>query len=252
MASMPLMSGSCKSINVISGRCCLNCLVASTPVDASATTFISDSALTNPTMPFRSNGWSSTVSTWIGPEFTIRHHFSQIAEIDAEHEIWHRRFGLAPRVPPPYPRRLRSRMSSVHRSPLHAPGFPAAPNGQEECRPAVLFGRSPSRYPVYVDGTVGHHGGFLPRFGLRSRVGKRFATTRGQSDRPRPGEPRPTLAADPPQSRGSLDGDRLISGSSRSLVPQLLASVLNWREELRGANPESHPGPPRSPSWRCS
>src|SRR5580704_12555532 len=153
MASMPLMSGSCKSINVISGRCCLNCLVASTPVDASATTFISDSALTNPTMPFRSNGWSSTVSTWIGPEFTIRHHFSQIVEIDAEHEIWHRRFGQVPQALPPYPPRSPSRMSGARRSPLHAPGFPAAPNGQEECLPAILFCRCPSHYLGSVNGT---------------------------------------------------------------------------------------------------
>jgi hypothetical protein len=57
----------------------------------------------------------------------MTHHSSRTGEIDAEHEVWHTRFGLAPLVPPPYPRRLRSRMSSVHRSPLHAPGFPGAP-----------------------------------------------------------------------------------------------------------------------------
>ena len=69
-------------------------------MDASATTFISDSALTKPTIPLRSNAWSSTVSTRIGPEFTITHHSSRTPEIDAEHEIWHTRFALAPLVPP--------------------------------------------------------------------------------------------------------------------------------------------------------
>src|SRR5580658_9676309 len=251
-ASMPLMSGNCKSISVISGRCCLNCLVASRPVDASATTFISDSALTKPTMPFRNNAWSSTVSTRIGPELTMTHHSSRTGEIDAEHEVWHTRFGLAPLVPPPYPRRLRSRMSSVHRSPLHAPGFPGAPNGLEQYLPAALFYPCPFRHLGCVDGTAGRYNGSRPRFGLRSRAEKRSATTHAQSCTPRPGEWRTKLAAAPPHSLGRSDGYHLVSVNSPSLVPRFLAGVLNRFGELRGANAESHPGPLRSPFWQCA
>src|SRR6266853_2841025 len=66
IASMPLKPGIWRSINVTSGRCNRNCLIASCPLDASATNFMSSSALTNAAMPSRRRGWSSTLRTRIG------------------------------------------------------------------------------------------------------------------------------------------------------------------------------------------
>src|SRR5262245_33424231 len=61
MASTPLKSGICRSMRVTSGRCDRNCSIASRPLDASATSFMSGSALTSVAIPSRRSGWSSTV-----------------------------------------------------------------------------------------------------------------------------------------------------------------------------------------------
>ena len=53
MASIPFISGICKSIKVTSGRCARNASMASRPVDASATSSMSDSAPINLRMPLR-------------------------------------------------------------------------------------------------------------------------------------------------------------------------------------------------------
>ena len=66
IASIPGMSGICRSIRVTSGRCARNNSTASRPVDASATNCMSDSAPINARMPFRNNAWSSTARTRIG------------------------------------------------------------------------------------------------------------------------------------------------------------------------------------------
>src|SRR5580704_5865464 len=60
MHSMPLISGICKSISVMSGRCFLNSAIASRPLGASATNFMSGSALISAPIPLRSSAWSST------------------------------------------------------------------------------------------------------------------------------------------------------------------------------------------------
>src|SRR5580692_6950176 len=61
MHSMPLISGICKSISVMSGRCFLNSAIASRPLGASATNFMSGSALISAPIPLRNRAWSSTV-----------------------------------------------------------------------------------------------------------------------------------------------------------------------------------------------
>src|SRR5262249_42618301 len=50
------------SIMVTSGRCDRNISIASDPLDASAISFMSGSALTSAAIPLRRRGWSSTVS----------------------------------------------------------------------------------------------------------------------------------------------------------------------------------------------
>src|SRR5215813_9063011 len=66
IASMPFKAGIWRSINVTSGRCDRNCSIASHPFEASATNFMSDSALINAAIPSRRRGWSSTVRMRIG------------------------------------------------------------------------------------------------------------------------------------------------------------------------------------------
>src|SRR6266568_794857 len=61
MHSIPLISGICRSMSVTSGRCFLNSAIASCPLDASATNFMSGSALSSAAIPLRSRAWSSTV-----------------------------------------------------------------------------------------------------------------------------------------------------------------------------------------------
>src|SRR5262249_51767642 len=68
IASMPPISGICRSINVTSGRCFWNSFIASIPVDASAINSMSGSAFTSAAMPLRRSPWSSTVRTRIGAE----------------------------------------------------------------------------------------------------------------------------------------------------------------------------------------
>src|SRR6267154_3812564 len=61
MHSMPLISGICRSISVMSGRCFLNSTIASCPFAASATNFMSGSAPISAPIPLRRRAWSSTV-----------------------------------------------------------------------------------------------------------------------------------------------------------------------------------------------
>src|ERR1700677_575433 len=61
MHSMPLISGICRSISVMSGRCFLNSAIASRPLGASATNFMSGSEPISAPIPLRSRAWSSTV-----------------------------------------------------------------------------------------------------------------------------------------------------------------------------------------------
>src|SRR5580704_7548817 len=67
MHSMPLISGICRSISVTSGRCSLNCTIASAPLDASPTIFMSGSASRSAAMPLRRSAWSSTVRIRMTP-----------------------------------------------------------------------------------------------------------------------------------------------------------------------------------------
>src|SRR5262245_39667894 len=67
VASIPLIFGICRSISVTSGRCFLNSVIASAPLDASATNFMSGSALTSAAIPLRRSAWSSTVRIRITP-----------------------------------------------------------------------------------------------------------------------------------------------------------------------------------------
>src|SRR5580700_813008 len=74
--SMPLISGICRSISVMSGRCFLNAAIASCPLDASATNFMSGSALISAAIPLRSRAWSSTVRIRISrPSLAMRPRF---------------------------------------------------------------------------------------------------------------------------------------------------------------------------------
>src|SRR5438552_12932160 len=59
------------SISVTSGRCERNFSTASLPFDASATSFMSGSAVTSVAIPSRSRGWSSTVRTRINLGSTL-------------------------------------------------------------------------------------------------------------------------------------------------------------------------------------
>src|SRR5262245_52393921 len=59
--SIPFRPGSWMSIRVTSGRCARNFSMASSPLEASATSFMSFSVLTSAAIPLRRSGWSSTV-----------------------------------------------------------------------------------------------------------------------------------------------------------------------------------------------
>ena len=61
IASMPLISGICRSIRVMSGWCRRNCSIASRPVEACATSSMSGSTSTSAAMPWRRSAWSSAV-----------------------------------------------------------------------------------------------------------------------------------------------------------------------------------------------
>src|SRR5262245_31931347 len=65
--SIPFKPGSWISIRVTSGRCARNFSMASSPVAASSTHFISFSLLTRAAIPLRRRGWSSTVRIRIRP-----------------------------------------------------------------------------------------------------------------------------------------------------------------------------------------
>src|ERR1700730_11315725 len=71
IASTPLISGICRSISVTSGRCVRNCCTASRPFVASATSLKSACAETNPAIPWRISGWSSTDMIRIGLSVVI-------------------------------------------------------------------------------------------------------------------------------------------------------------------------------------
>src|SRR5579871_1810633 len=60
-ASRPFISGICKSIRVMSGRCARNCWIASCPFEASATKHMSGWVASRAAIPLRNRGWSSTV-----------------------------------------------------------------------------------------------------------------------------------------------------------------------------------------------
>src|ERR1700675_2452034 len=66
IASTPLISGICKSISVTSGRHSRNFAMPSRPLEASPTSFISDSGATSVAIPTRIKGWSSTARMRIG------------------------------------------------------------------------------------------------------------------------------------------------------------------------------------------
>src|ERR1700722_9704656 len=67
MHSIPFISGICRSMSVTSGRCFSNPAIASCPLDASATNFMSGSALISAAIPLRSRAWSSTARIRITP-----------------------------------------------------------------------------------------------------------------------------------------------------------------------------------------
>src|SRR5277367_4665960 len=66
IASSPFISGICKSIRVMSGRCARNCWIASSPLEACATNFISGWPLKRLTTPWRKIARSSTARIPIG------------------------------------------------------------------------------------------------------------------------------------------------------------------------------------------
>ena len=66
--SIPLISGSLRSMSVTSGRCVRNRLIPSCPFDACATKFMSGCAANSAAIPSRYRGWSSTETIRI--EFT--------------------------------------------------------------------------------------------------------------------------------------------------------------------------------------
>jgi hypothetical protein len=65
IALIPFSVGIWRSINVTSGRCNRSFSIASRPLQASATSFMSVSALTSAAIPSRRRAWSSTVRTRI-------------------------------------------------------------------------------------------------------------------------------------------------------------------------------------------
>src|SRR5262249_10410762 len=65
MVSMPLMSGSLRSIRVTSGLFLRKYSIASRPVETWATTFISGCLSITLALPSRTSGWSSTLKTRI-------------------------------------------------------------------------------------------------------------------------------------------------------------------------------------------
>ena len=66
IASIPPISGICRSIKVTSGRFSLNCASASRPVAASPAISMSASASIKAPIPSRSSGWSSAMRIRIG------------------------------------------------------------------------------------------------------------------------------------------------------------------------------------------
>src|SRR6266700_6142606 len=60
IASKPFISGICKSIRVMSGRCARNRSIASRPLEASATKLMSGWVARRAAIPLRNRGWSST------------------------------------------------------------------------------------------------------------------------------------------------------------------------------------------------
>src|SRR5216684_1755216 len=60
IASRPFISGICKSIRVMSGRCARNRSIASRPLEASATKLMSGWVARRAAIPLRNRGWSST------------------------------------------------------------------------------------------------------------------------------------------------------------------------------------------------
>src|SRR5271166_3500929 len=109
IASMPLISGICRSMRVMSGWCRRNCSIASRPVAACATNFMSGSISINDAMPWRRSAWSSAaririvlVSAFMAPQLSPEEGKAPAIGGAVSHRARHgqHRFGARPRFAP--------------------------------------------------------------------------------------------------------------------------------------------------------